>query len=386
MSVIEFQSPPPTAAIRATNALDWRELLKRLGPLVGLLFVFAVFSALRFSSFLTVFNIRIMLLQTAVVGTAALGMTMIIISGGIDLSVGSNVAFCSVVIALLLNAHVPPVIAALGGVATGLAVGLLMGGLITGLRISPFIITLGLMGALRGAAKGLADNGVIYPPTDLRNSWLATLLRLEAAHPWLDLPQFAWVGVFASLLLAIALTWVLFPGLVGIIIAGAVLVTAVLTWGLIPPGVWLMVVLAFLIAGMLQYSKFGRHIFAIGSNEQTARLCGINVARTKVQIYVVATGLVGIASMLHFSFLYEGDPTSAFGMELDVIAAVVIGGASLSGGEGTILGSLAGALMMTAVANGCEKMNYPNWVQEIVTGIIIVIAAGLDRLRHRRTS
>ena len=337
MTTLEYQTPPVTA-IKATST--GREWLKKLGPLVGLAFVFIVFSVLTPSSFLSTFNLRILLLQTAVVGTAALGMTIIIISGGIDLSVGSNVALCSVIVALLLNAGVSPALAALGGIVTGLLVGALIGGLITSLKLQPFIVTLGLMGALRGAAKGIANNGVIYPPSALRNSWIGTLLSLKSEH----------------------------------------------IWTVIPPGVWVMVLLAFLVAGMLRYTKFGRHIFAIGSNEQTARLCGVNVGLTKLLIYVVATGLVGIAALLHFSFLYEGDPTSAFGMELDVIAAVVIGGASLNGGEGTILGSLAGALMMSAVANGCGNMGWPNWVQEVVTGCIIVIAATLDRLRHSRTT
>ena len=338
MTTVDYQSPPAAGA--APAASNWREWLKLLGPLVGLVFVFLIFSTLRPSAFLNAFNLRIMLLQTAVVGTAALGMTLIIIAGGIDLSVGSNVALCSVIVALLLNAGVNPILAGLGGIAMGLFVGVVIGLLITTLQLSPFIVTLGLMGALRGAAKGIANNGVIYPPRELRNSWIGSLLRLDSRS----------------------------------------------VWTIIPPGVWVMVVLALLVAGLLRYTKFGRHIFAIGSNEQTARLCGINVGRTKLMIYTVATGLVGIAALLHFSFLYEGDPTSAFGLELDVIAAVVIGGASLSGGEGTVLGSLAGALMMTAVANGCEKMGYPNWVQEIVTGGIIIIAAALDRLRHRRTA
>jgi ribose/xylose/arabinose/galactoside ABC-type transport system permease subunit len=331
MTTLEYK---PLAA-PATASLDWREWLKRLGPLVGLLFVFGLFSTLRPYSFLTVFNLRIMLLQTAVVGTAALGMTIIIISGGIDLSVGSNVALCSVIVALLVSAHVPPVLAALGGIGMGLVVGLLMGALITGLRLSPFIVTLGLMGALRGAAKGLADNTTVYLPKDRREIWLTHLLRLDLYT--------------------------------------------------IPPGVWIMLVLAVVVALTLRYTKFGRRVFAIGSNEQTARLCGVRIGLNKLLIYAVASGLVGIAAVLHFSSLGEGAPTSALGMELDVIAAVVIGGASLSGGEGSILGSLAGALMMTAVANGCQKMNYPTWVQEIVTGCIIVIAAALDRLRHSRT-
>jgi ribose transport system permease protein len=333
--------PPAPALAAARTRLDWREWLKRLGPLIGLVFVFIVFSILTPNTFLSTFNLRILLLQTAVVGTAALGMTLIIISGGIDLSVGSNVALCSVIIALLLHAGVDPVVAAFGGILCGLLVGLLIGSLVTALQLLPFIVTLGLMGALRGAAIMIAgQGGVVYPPPALRHSWIGSLLSLQPTSKWL----------------------------------------------VIPPGVWLLVVLSLLVAGMLRYTKFGRHVFAIGSNEQTARLCGINISRTKLLIYAVAGALVGIAAVLHFSFLYQGDATSANGMELDVIAAVVIGGASLSGGEGTILGSLAGALMMSAVANGCGNMGWPNPVQQIVTGGIIIIAATLDRLRHRKTS
>jgi len=137
---------------------------------------------------------------------------------------------------------------------------------------------------------------------------------------------------------------------------------------------------------MLRYTRFGRHIFAIGSNESTARLCGVPVKRTKVLIYVVGLAFAGIAGVLQFSYLSVGDPTTAAGLELAVIAAVVIGGASLSGGEGSILGSLVGALIMTVVANGCTKMDLANWVQEIVTGGIIIVAVVLDRLRHRGES
>ena len=330
MSTLEYQSPP--AEVAAWRHLNW--WLKRLGPLVGLLFVFTVFSVLTPKTFLSPFNLRILLVQTTIVGIASLGMTIIIISGGIDLSVGSAVALCSVMVALLLNAKMPPIIAAAGGVATGLAVGLLIGALVTSLRLMPFIVTLGLMGALRGMAKGIANNSVIYTPSFVKQTWIASLLRLDTP---------------------------------------------------IPPGVVLMFLLAILVGLSLRYTKFGRHVFAIGSNEQTARLCGINVARTKIMIYSLAGALVGVAAVLHFSFLNSmGDPTSAMGMELDVIAAVVIGGASLNGGEGTVVGSLAGALMMTSVANGCSNMGYENWVQEIITGVIIVIAAILDQLRHGR--
>jgi ribose/xylose/arabinose/galactoside ABC-type transport system permease subunit len=154
--------------------------------------------------------------------------------------------------------------------------------------------------------------------------------------------------------------------------------------GMPAPGVWMLVVLAVIIAAMLRYTRFGRHIFAIGSNEATARLCGVRVERTKLLLYSLAVGLGGIAGVLQCSFLdVTGDPTTAMGLELKVIAAVVIGGASLSGGSGSILGTIVGALIMTIIDNGCTKMSWPNWVQEIATGGIIIAAVYADQLRRR---
>ncbi len=275
-----------------------------------------------------------MLLQTAVVGTAALGMTLIIISGGIDLSIGSNIALCTVAVALLLSLGVPPLLAALGGIGVGALCGALIGLLITRLGLTPFIVTLGMWGALRGAAKGLAHESIVSAPT----TWLNGLLTsLRPTNRWM----------------------------------------------LLPPGVWLMLALTVLVAALLRYTRFGRHVFAIGSNEQTARLCGVPVQRTKLLIYTVGLAFAGIAGVLQFSYLTVGDPTTAAGLELAVIAAVVIGGASLNGGEGSVFGSVIGALVMTVVANGCTKMNLANWVQEIVTGGIIIAAVALDRWRHR---
>ena len=306
----------------------------KLGPLVGLIFVVALFGLLRPHSFLTADNFQIMLLQTAVVGTAALGMTLIIISGGIDLSIGSNIALCTVSVALLLALGVPPLLAAFGGIGVGALCGALIGLLITRLGLTPFIVTLGMWGALRGAAKGLAHESIVTAPS----TWLNGLLTsLRPTNRWM----------------------------------------------LLPPGVWLMLALTLLVAALLRYTRFGRHIFAIGSNEQTARLCGVPVLRTKLLIYTVGLAFAGIAGVLQFSYLTVGDPTTAAGLELAVIAAVVIGGASLNGGEGSIFGSVIGALVMTVVANGCTKMNLANWVQEIVTGGIIVAAVALDRWRHR---
>lgn len=314
---------------------NWTGLLARLGPVIGLVVVFALFAMLRPSTFLNWDNVEVMLLQSAVVGTAALGMTLIIISGGIDLSVGSTIALCTVVIALLLHRQLPPVVAAASGVAAGAACGLLIGTLITRLQLAPFIVTLGMWGAYRGLAKGISGETMVTAP----DSWLNGLLKsLGDGQHWL----------------------------------------------LLPAGVWMMLVLAVLVAGVLRYTRFGRHIFAIGSNERTARLCGVAINRTKLLIYVCGGAFAGLAGVLQFSYLTVGDPTTATGYELDIIAAVVIGGASLSGGQGSILGTLIGGLIMTVVSNGCIKLGLPNWVQEMVTGGIIIAAVAIDRLRHRR--
>jgi ribose/xylose/arabinose/galactoside ABC-type transport system permease subunit len=312
----------------------WGDLWNKLGAAAGMVFVFGLFAVLRPSSFMTFDNVELILLQTAVVGTAALGMTLIIISGGIDLSIGSSIALCTVVIALLLSHAVAPIWAALGGIATGAACGLLIGLLITKLKLSPFIVTLGLLGALRGAAEGAANDNTVDAPVTWLNNLLNTLMPNQ--H-----------------------------------------------WMIFPVGVWMMLALAVLVSAMLRYTRFGRHIFAIGSSEATARLCGVSVERTKLLIYILGAALTGIAGVLQFSYLGIGDPTTATGYELSAIAAVVIGGASLTGGQGSVFGSLMGALIMTTIATGCTKLDMANWVQNIVTGAIIVFAVALDRFRHR---
>lgn len=306
-----------------------------VGPLVALVALYVVLSALAPDSFPTAGNLRTMIRQTAVVGIAALGMTMVVILGGIDLSVGSMVAFTTVAVAYLLQAGFGPIPAAAGGVLVAALGGLANGLLITGLRVMPFIVTLGAMGIIRGAAKGLAGEQKIDAPA----TWLNDLVA--------ELP------------------------------AGS-------RWQVFPPGVWLLILLALVVGGLLRYTRFGRHIFAIGSNEDTARLCGVHVRRVKTQVYALAAALAGIAGLMQFSRLTVGDPTVASGLELDVIAAVVIGGATLSGGEGSILGALVGAMLMTEIKTGGTHLGLANWVQEIITGVIIIVAVALDRLRHRR--
>jgi ribose/xylose/arabinose/galactoside ABC-type transport system permease subunit len=305
------------------------------GPLLGLVAVYFLFVLIGPPSFFTVATLETMARQTAIVGMAALGMTLVIISGGIDLSVGSIVALSSVVVALVLNHGLGSSAAIAAAVAAGALCGITTGGLVTRLKVPPFIVTLGMLLFVRGVAKGLAGEQKVNAPL----TWLAELLA--------TLP----------------------PGR---------------RWMLAPPGVFLVVGVALATAFILHYTRLGRHLFAIGSNEAAARLCGVPVERRKVEVYTLAAALAGASGVLQFSRLTVGDPTVAVGLELDVIAAVVIGGGSLAGGEGSVTGSLIGALIMAVIRSGSSQMGLPNWVQEIVTALIIVLAVALDRWRHRR--
>ena len=154
-------------------------------------------------------------------------------------------------------------------------------------------------------------------------------------------------------------------------------------WFIFAPGVWIFIILAFVTAALLRYTVFGRYVFAIGSNEKTARLCGVNVKVNRIIIYTLASVYTGIAAVMQYSNLTVGDPTAAQGAELDVIAAVVIGGGSLSGGEGSATGSVVGALIMAVLRNGSNMLGLPNYVQEIIIGAIIVGAVAVDKLRHK---
>jgi ribose/xylose/arabinose/galactoside ABC-type transport system permease subunit len=308
-----------------------RALLERAGAFAGLVLVAGVFGVLVGPQFFAPVNIELVARQTAIVSTAGIGMTIVIAAGGIDLSVGSMVALNTVVIALLLGANVPPGAAALGGIAATAVCGLLNGVLITRLRLVPFIVTLGTMLIVRGVAKGLAGERRIEAPT----TWLNDLLRRPDS-------------------------------------------------GLFPPGLWVLVALALLVSGLLRYTRFGRHVFAIGSNERMARLCGVAINPTKIMIYTLSAALAGVAGLLQFSRISVGDPTVADGLELDVIAAVVIGGGSLLGGRGSVSGTLIGAAIMTVIQIGCSQLGLANWVQQIVTGAIIITAVALDRVRSAR--
>jgi ribose transport system permease protein len=307
---------------------------KLLGPALGLVGVCVLFAILEPGTFLSVYNFQTIAAQTVMVGFGAIGMTFVIVSGGIDLSLGSVIALVSVVTALALKHGTPPVASSVAGVATGLLIGAVNGLLITRLQVVPFIVTLGTMGIARGMAKYLADEQKIDAPAQ----WLGQVMAKTPTPPWL----------------------------------------------LVAPGTWFMFALALAMGFVLKRTVFGVHTYAVGSNEATARLCGIRVPRVKVAIYTLAGLFGGLAGVMQYARLTVGDPTTAVGKELDVIAAVVIGGASLSGGVGGIGGSLIGAFLMSVLANGCTLTGVPNYVQEILIGVIIIVAVALDRLRQRR--
>jgi ribose transport system permease protein len=310
-----------------------RQLLARLGPFLGLIAVIAIFALMTDSpsQYLSVRNFRIVVAQTVIVALGAIGMTMIIVSGGIDLSVGSVIALTGVVTALGLRDGMAPLLALLLGVAAGAIIGIVNGLAITRLKVIPFIATLGMLGVARGVAKWVADQQTVNVPETWINELAVTFPRPE--------------------------------------------------WLVVAPGVWLSLVLAVLTALVLRRTVFGRRVFAIGSNESAARACGIPVDRMKIWIYGLAGLLFGLSGVMQMSRLRQGDPTVAIGTELDVIAAVVIGGGSLNGGVGTILGSMIGASIMAVLRNGSQQMGWPNYIQEIIIGAIIVAAVALDRVR-----
>jgi ribose transport system permease protein len=304
-----------------------------MGPFFALFIVFLLFVFIAPSQFYSFYNIKTILTQTVIVGIAALGMTLVIISRGIDLSAGSQIALGTVVIAIVLNATQNPVLAALAGILACALCGLITGFVISGFKIVPFIVTLGMMQIARGIAKFAGKEQTVTTPDNI-------------------LQQFMVIPSDGNILL-------------------------------VAPGVWVLLLLLLVTSVLLKRTVLGRYIFAIGSNEETARLCGINVKFYKIIIYTLGAVFTGVASMMQYANLTVGDPTAANGMELDIIAAVVIGGASLNGGEGTALGSVIGALMIQVLRNGCNMLGVPNYVQEIIIGLIIVGAVLIDKFRKK---
>lgn len=312
-----------------------RDIVDLLPALIGLAVVAITFSILVSDTFLSVQNGRTVLAQYSGLAIATIGMTFVIVSGGIDLSVGSTTALASVTTALVLNRTHSPGLAVAVALSTGAAVGFVNGFLVSVVRIPPFVATLGTLGAARGFAKWLANDLTVRVPDA---GWIPELSAKTPSPAWL----------------------------------------------LLPPSALIALVVAIAAALLLRNTVFGVHVYAVGSSEPTARLCGVHVGRTKLFVYLISGLCAGLAGLLLFARVGVGDPTGAPGMELAVVAAVVIGGASLSGGEGRIAGSALGALMLGFLANGCNLRGWSNSIQEIITGGIIALAVAIDAWRHRR--
>ena len=335
----------PVPEVRSTVArkLNFGSLLNVFGPFLILAFVVGLFATIMPAAvrenFFSFYNFKSILNQTVIVAIGALGMTMIIVSGGIDLSVGSVIALTSVLAAWLVTQGQSVESAFVVAILCGAVLGAVNGGIIAGFAMTPFIVTLGMLGIARGLAKLRADNQTVNPPDAMLPS-----VEFFMADPDPENPM---------------------------------------SW-FISPGIALTIDLAILMTIFMNRTVFGRYIFAIGSNEATARLCGIRTRLVKTGIYSLAGLLFGLAGIMQFSRLRQGDPSTAIGTELDIIAAVVIGGASLNGGTGSILGSMIGALTMSVLRSGSIQSDWPNYMQEIIIGIVIILAVGLDKWRQSR--
>ncbi len=305
----------------------------------GALIVLAIGFSLASPFFRTFDNFVGILLATAVNGVLGLGVTFVIISGGIDLSVGTVMTFSAVMTGVFItNWRLPIPIGILGGVLAGTLAGLISGTLISRMKIPPFIATLGMLNVTRGLSLVISELHPIY---------------------FNDTPAFREMAMGSVLSKII-------PGLE------------------VPNAVFIMFGAAILANLILTRTILGRYTFALGSNEEATRLSGVNTTLWKTAVYALCGFFSGIAGVLIASRLGSAQPALGFGYELDAIAAAVIGGTSLSGGEGSILGTIIGAFIMSTLTNGLRILSVPQEWQIVITGGIVILAVFLDILRRRQ--
>lgn len=305
--------------------------------LIILVIVFSVASP----NFMQTSNIIAILQATSVNGVLAIAATLVIITGGIDLSVGALMTFCAVIAGVVLTFLGMPIYfgvaaAILAGVCSGLA----SGTFVAKLKVPPFIATLGMMLILRGLSLVISGTRPIYFNDTPGFTEIATGSLIRNVMPFLPIPN----------------------------------------------GVLILFIVAIVASYILGNTILGRYAFALGSNEEALRLSGVNTDRWKIAIYALAGGICGIAGLLIASRLNSAQPALGMGYELDAIAAVVIGGTSLSGGRGTILGTVIGALIMAVLANGLRILSVAQEWQVVATGTIIILAVYADILRRQRAS
>jgi len=306
------------------------QLIKRFLPFVSLIVLCVVIAALE-PKFLSGSNLAGIARQTAVITIMAIGMTMVMVSAGIDLSVGSMMALASVLGAFVMASGGPILVGILTSCLAGAVCGFINGATITTLRIPAFIVTLGAMGVYRGVAL-LVTGGKAVVDLPLRFGHLAQ----------------------ANL------------------------------FGVLPLPLLIVVLVAAIAHFILNSTRPGRYCYAIGSNVEAARYAGIRVSTYQILFYVILGTLTGLAGAIESARLVTGQPTSGEGYELRVIAAVVIGGGSLSGGQGTVVGTIIGALIMGVLANGANLLGISSFTQQVVIGTVIVLAVTFDQFQRRR--
>ncbi|MFC7420786.1 ribose ABC transporter permease [Iodobacter arcticus] len=300
--------------------------LQKLGPLLALLLISGVLSVMS-RDFLTVNNLLNVLRQVSINALIAFGMTFVILLGGIDLSVGAVLALSSVAIASMMAAGVDPVLATLFGVLAGAALGAVNGIIISRGKVAPFIATLGTMTVFRGLALVASDG---RPITGFNSDFFS---MLGAGYIGNLIP----VPVITTLIAFVALWFI------------------------------------------LKKTVFGRHVYAVGGNEEASLISGVKVNRVKLWVYTLSGGLSALAGVILTSRLNSAQPNAGMGYELDAIAAVVLGGTSLSGGRGWIVGTLIGAVLIGVLNNGLNLLSVSSFYQQVIKGSVILLAVLLDR-------
>ena len=335
-------SNPPLArpaALAVLKKLLWRPAARQKLLAFASLVALLVFFSLASTNFLQVDNFVSLLQATAVNGVLAIASTFVIITAGIDLSVGTLMTFCAVMAGVFLTYwELPMWTGIVAAIATGALSGGISGTLIAKMKVPPFIATLGMMLVLKGLSLVVSGDKPIYFSNTENFSVISQDSLLGYVVPGLPIPNAALI----------------------------------------------LFVMAIFAAAVLNRTALGRYTFAIGSNEEAVRLSGVSVDRWKIIIYGLGGAICGVAGLLLASRINSAQPALGQGYELDAIAAVVIGGTSLSGGTGTILGTIIGAFIMSVLTNGLRILSVAQEWQFVITGVIIILAVYADMLRRRR--
>lgn len=359
-----------------------KKFLKDQGVWLGLLALVFILVVLTQGDFLSPRNLNNLIRQASINGILAAGMTLVILTGGIDLSIGSLVALSGIVVGLLqlspqFQGSLGVVVALMAALLAGLALGLVNGFLIAGLRLAPFVITLGMMVVARGLSLIFSGGSSLSPMSESLNELVGGYLPESLGY----------LTVFLMSLVLIRFLYVKFrsqgwPGLSDYLFSLVTLIfvfQSFLRYRGFPNLVLFLCFVMILSWILLEKTVFGRAIFALGSNEKAAYWAGVPIRKVTVLVYSFMGLLSGLAAFLLSGRLNAADPNAGQLFELDAIAAVVIGGTSLKGGSGSVIGSLIGALTMATLNNGMDLLGVSSFYQMVLKGVIIILAVSLDR-------